>query len=74
MIFDHADGIDTKGHGFTYCIGPNRVEGRGWVKLRSANPKDPPRILANFLSTDQDWQANAGGRPDRARGSLPGSV
>ena len=56
VIFDHADGIDTKGHGFTYCIGPNRVEGRGWVKLRSADPKDPPRILANFLSTDEDWR------------------
>jgi choline dehydrogenase len=55
VIFDHADGIDTKGHGFTYCIGPNRVEGRGWVMLRSADPKDSPRILANFLSTDQDW-------------------
>jgi choline dehydrogenase len=56
VIFDHADGIDTKGHGFTYCNGPNRVEGRGWVKLRSADPKDPPRILANFLAADEDWR------------------
>ena len=56
MIFDHADGIDTKGHGFTYCIGPNRVAGRGWVRLRSADPKDPPRIQANFLATEEDWK------------------
>ena len=56
VIFDHADGINIKGHGFTYCIGPNRVAGRGWVKLRSADPKDPPRILANFLAADEDWR------------------
>ena len=56
VIFDHADGIDIKGHGFTYCIGPNRVEGRGWVRLRSADPKDPPRIQANFLAADEDWR------------------
>jgi len=24
------------------------VEGRGWVKLRSKNPSDAPRILCNF--------------------------
>lgn len=57
IVFDHDKGIDAKAHGFTYCIGPNRVAGRGWVKLRSANPDDPPRILTNFLSTDRDWQA-----------------
>ncbi len=56
IVFDHANGIETDKHGFTYCIGPNRVDGRGWVKLRSANPDDPPRILTNFLSTDADWR------------------
>ena len=56
IVFDHANGIETDKHGFTYCIGPNRVDGRGWVKLRSANPDDPPRILTNFLSTDGDWR------------------
>lgn len=49
------DGTAKKGcHGFTYCIGAARVEAAGWVKLRSANPADPPRILSNFLSTDYD--------------------
>ena len=71
IVFDHDKGIDAAAHGFTYCIGPNRVEGRGWVKLRSANPEDPPRILTNFLSTDRDWQGDAGGGPHRPRGGVP---
>ncbi len=41
-------------HGFTYCIGATRVEAAGWVKLRSDNPADAPRIFSNFLSTDRD--------------------
>jgi choline dehydrogenase len=55
VVFDHDGGIDQGMHGFTYCIGPTRAEGSGWVKLRSANPDDPPRILCNFLSTPADW-------------------
>jgi choline dehydrogenase len=54
VVFDHDEGIDPKMHGFTYCVGPTRVEGTGWVKLRSAKPEDPPRILSNFLSTAHD--------------------
>lgn len=49
------DGTAKKGaHGFTYCIGASRVESSGWIKLRSDDPKDSPRILSNFLSTDHD--------------------
>ena len=55
IVFDHDKGIDPGLHGFTYCIGATNVEGRGWVKLRSANPEDAPRILCNFLSTPHDW-------------------
>jgi choline dehydrogenase len=56
IVFDHDGGIVRDRHGFTYCIGPNRVEGRGWVRLRSADPDAPPRILSNFLSTERDWR------------------
>jgi choline dehydrogenase len=56
LVFDHEGGIQLGLHGFTYCAGPNRVHGRGWVKLRSADPDEPPRILTNFLSTDEDWK------------------
>jgi choline dehydrogenase len=31
-----------------------RPEGRGWVKLASAEPAQPPRILTNVLSTEND--------------------
>jgi choline dehydrogenase len=55
VVFDHDGGIDQAMHGFTYCIGPTRAEGSGWVKLKSGNPDDPPRILCNFLSTPADW-------------------
>jgi len=49
------DGTAVKNiHGFTYCIGAARVEAPGWVKLRSADPADAPRILSNFLATDHD--------------------
>lgn len=53
-IIDHDAGIDPGVHGFTYCVGPTRVEGTGWVKLRSTDPAEPPRIMSNMLSTDYD--------------------
>jgi choline dehydrogenase len=56
VIFDHDNGIDLKNHGITFCTGPTRVESRGWVKLRSSNPSDPPRILSNFLAEAADRQ------------------
>jgi len=31
-----------------------RPASRGWVKLRSANPKDPPRVLLNLLDQSRD--------------------
>ena len=33
-----------------------RSESKGWVKLRSPNPGDHPRICFNYLSTDKDWR------------------
>ncbi len=40
--------------GYCFDVGPVRPQSRGWVKLRSANPLDPPRILLNSLSSSQD--------------------
>ncbi|MES2433010.1 MAG: choline dehydrogenase [Pseudomonadota bacterium] len=54
VIHDHDAGVQPGVHGFTYCIGPARIERGGWVRLRSANPADTPRIMSNFLSTDHD--------------------
>ncbi|HSY08059.1 MAG TPA: choline dehydrogenase [Steroidobacteraceae bacterium] len=42
-------------HGFQAHVGPMRSQSQGWVRLRSANPEDPPRILFNYMSRDADW-------------------
>lgn len=54
LVIDHAKGGALKTHGWSNSCGPVAVEGRGWVKLRSADPLAPPRILCNFMSTDHD--------------------
>jgi len=41
-------------HGFQAHIGPMRPTSRGHVKLRSASAKDAPRILFNYMGTEQD--------------------
>jgi choline dehydrogenase len=43
-------------HGFQAHIGPMRPTSRGHVRLRSANAKDAPRILFNYMATEQDRQ------------------
>ena len=55
LVIDHAEGgAKNNIHGWSNSCGPVQVEGRGWVRLRSANPTDAPRILCNFMSTDHD--------------------
>jgi len=41
-------------HGFQAHVGPMRSKSRGWVRLASANPRDKPRILFNYLSDPDD--------------------
>ena len=38
------------GHGFQVHVGPMRSKSRGAVTLRSADPKDAPKILFNYMS------------------------
>ena len=54
FLTDAENKISFRTHGFAFAIGSARVEGTGWVKLRSADPADPPRIFSNFLATDVD--------------------
>ena len=54
LVIDHAEGGALMAHGWSNSCGPVAVEGTGWVKLRSNNPMDAPRILCNFMSTDYD--------------------
>lgn len=42
-------------HGFQVQISSQRSLSRGWVRLRSSDPDDPPRILFNMMSEEQDW-------------------
>jgi len=42
-------------HGFQAHVGPMRSKSRGWVKLRSADPTDKPRVFFNYMSHPDDW-------------------
>ena len=43
-------------HGFQVHVGPMRTKSRGHVRLRSSNPKEPPKILFNYMSHPDDWE------------------
>ena len=43
------------GHSMQAHVGPMRSKSRGWVRLRSAEPSDKPRILFNYMSHPDDW-------------------
>ena len=44
----------TRGHGYQIHIGPMLSDARGTLCIRSDDPKDPPRLRFNYLSTDRD--------------------
>ncbi len=44
----------TRGHGYQIHIGPMLSDARGWLRIRSPNPSDPPRLRFHYLSTEQD--------------------
>jgi choline dehydrogenase len=41
-------------HGFQAHVGPMRSQSKGWVRLKSSNPADKPRIFFNYLSREED--------------------
>lgn len=47
-----------EGHGYQVHVGPMNTDVRGHVKIKSADPTVYPRIMFNYLSTEQerrDW-------------------
>jgi len=48
--------VAAEGHGFQAHVGPMRSPSRGRVTLRSGDPDDDPRIVFNYMGTDQDWR------------------
>ncbi|HAT86697.1 MAG TPA: choline dehydrogenase [Rhizobiales bacterium] len=44
-----------EGHGFQAHVGPMRSKSRGEVTLKSADPKQAPKIFFNYMSHEDDW-------------------
>jgi len=42
-------------HGFQAHVGPMRSKSRGTVTLRSADPRDKPKIRFNYMNHPDDW-------------------
>jgi choline dehydrogenase len=43
-----------QGHGFQAHVGPMLPTSRGHIRLKSADPREHPRILFNYLATEDD--------------------
>ena len=43
-------------HGYQVHIGPMYADTRGWVRIRSTDPREHPAIQFNYLSTENDRQ------------------
>ena len=54
MRYDGRAAFD--GDGFQMHVGPNKPESRGSVQILTADPRDKPSILFNYLATEQDRQ------------------
>mgnify|MGYP001367781450 CR=1 FL=1 len=55
MAINYDGSRPTDRHGFQAHVGPMRSKSRGWIKLRSADPRDPPIIQPNCMSHEDDW-------------------
>jgi choline dehydrogenase len=42
-------------HGFQVHVGPMRTKSRGFVRIRSKDPKENPKILFNYMAHPDDW-------------------
>jgi choline dehydrogenase len=42
-------------HGFQAHVGPMLSKSRGWVRLKSPDPAEPPRIQFNYMNHPEDW-------------------
>ncbi|MFM7433320.1 MAG: GMC family oxidoreductase N-terminal domain-containing protein, partial [Gammaproteobacteria bacterium] len=52
VAYDGSSGASE--HGFQAHVGPMRTRSRGWVRLRSADPAQAPRIFFNYLGEADD--------------------
>ena len=54
MNYDGRNPAD--GHGFQMHVGPMKGTSTGHVRIRSSDPRDPPSIVFNYLTTESDRQ------------------
>ena len=52
ITYDGKEKVDQ--HGFQAHVGPMRPTSAGWIRLRSIDPREPPRIQFNYMTTDGD--------------------
>ena len=52
MNYDGSNPAET--HGFQAHVGPMRPTSVGRIRLRSADPREPPSILFNYMATEGD--------------------
>ena len=52
MRYDGNAAFD--GHGFQVHVGPNKPKSRGNIRIKSADPRDKPRILFNYMAQPED--------------------
>ena len=53
LVIDHGR-QNPSCHAFQAHVGPMRPTSRGFVKLKSSNPNDSPRIQFNYMQTEHD--------------------
>lgn len=53
ILCDHGRG-KSPGHGFTVHVCQLRPESRGWIGLRSRDPREPAVIQPNYLASETD--------------------
>jgi choline dehydrogenase len=53
LVIDHGR-ENPSCHAFQAHVGPMRPTSRGFVKLKSSNPDDAPRIQFNYMQTEHD--------------------
>jgi len=48
--------VKADGHGFQLHAGSMRSKSRGHVRLRKKDPRQPPEIVFNYMSHEDDWK------------------
>jgi choline dehydrogenase len=56
MAIRYDGSVPSQGSGYQVHVGPMYSNSRGWLRIRTTDPRDPPAMLFNYLSTPEDRQ------------------